>query len=256
MQGQDHGKRRGRRPVRPDPDEGAIAAFADRLLRLKEEAGNPSYAEMSAELGAAASKSSLASAAQGRRLPSWETTWEFVRVLAVDRLGRDPGRAEREWREHWDHAKAATTESPSVAPAEGTASPSPRPARRIGLLIGLTAAVAVIVPSFLYLTADPPPAEPKPSPPPSASGHDDSQFVGDITYPDGTPVRPGTTFTKVWRLRNTGTTTWHDRRLTRVNTSACQAPDWVPIPPTTPGRTVDIKATVQAAPTPATCRIY
>ena len=84
-----------------------MGAFADRLWRLKQEAGDPSYEEMSVRLGAAASKSSLAVAAQGRSLPSWETTWEFVRVLAVDRLGHDPLDTEKEWRERWMQAKAA-----------------------------------------------------------------------------------------------------------------------------------------------------
>ena len=92
--------RRGRRPARPGPDSGPVGAFADRLWQLRREAGDPSYEEMSGRLGAAASKSSLAAAAQGRSLPSWETTWEFVRVLAVDRLGRDPAETELEWREH------------------------------------------------------------------------------------------------------------------------------------------------------------
>ena len=93
-----------------------MAAFADRLWRLKVEAGDPPFAEMSSRLGAAASKSSLAAAAQGRRLPSWETTWEFVRVLAVGRLGRDPEETEREWREHWRLAKVLS-ELPDAEPS-------------------------------------------------------------------------------------------------------------------------------------------
>lgn len=33
-------------------------------------------------------------------------------------------------------------------------------------------------------------------------------FLGDVTYPAGTIVAPGTTFTKTWQVRNTGTCEW------------------------------------------------
>ncbi|MFD0478659.1 hypothetical protein ACFQ0B_68545 [Nonomuraea thailandensis] len=98
------GARRGRRPVRPDPGSGPVALLAHRLWELKEQAGDPSFADMASRLGAAASKSSLAAAARGSTLPSWETTWEFVRVLAVDRLGRDADEVRREWRAYWEEA--------------------------------------------------------------------------------------------------------------------------------------------------------
>lgn len=34
------------------------------------------------------------------------------------------------------------------------------------------------------------------------------QFLTDVTYPDGTVVTPGQTFTKTWRLKNIGNCTW------------------------------------------------
>lgn len=34
-------------------------------------------------------------------------------------------------------------------------------------------------------------------------------FVDDITIPDGTEMTPGETFTKTWRLKNTGSCTWN-----------------------------------------------
>jgi hypothetical protein len=37
---------------------------------------------------------------------------------------------------------------------------------------------------------------------------DDSEFVLDVTVPDGTHFAPGAAFTKTWRLRNSGTCTW------------------------------------------------
>lgn len=39
-------------------------------------------------------------------------------------------------------------------------------------------------------------------------GVDDAVFEADITIPDGTALSPGEPFTKVWRIKNTGTTTW------------------------------------------------
>lgn len=37
-----------------------------------------------------------------------------------------------------------------------------------------------------------------------------SSFEGDITIPDGTVIKPGTNFQKVWGIKNTGTCTWDD----------------------------------------------
>lgn len=37
----------------------------------------------------------------------------------------------------------------------------------------------------------------------------DSEYVADITIPDGTLVKPGDSFTKTWRIRNDGTCTWN-----------------------------------------------
>ncbi|MDR3574407.1 MAG: NBR1-Ig-like domain-containing protein [Anaerolineaceae bacterium] len=37
---------------------------------------------------------------------------------------------------------------------------------------------------------------------------DNSLFVSDVTIPDGTTVAPGQSFTKTWKLQNSGTCTW------------------------------------------------
>ncbi|MFD1544450.1 NBR1-Ig-like domain-containing protein [Nonomuraea guangzhouensis] len=233
-----------------------MGAFADRLLRLKEEAGDPSYAEMSSRLGAAASKSSLASAAQGRKLPSWETTWEFVRVLAVHRLGHDPEETEHEWRQLWERTKEASSpdDTSPVEPPNVEKTPA-APARRRNhhrTLVMVLAAIIVTGLTVFYLTTnanqDDPPAAP--------TAKDNSAFVGDVTYPDGSVVRPGESFRKVWRIRNTGTTFWEGRRLARINTGPCRSPKSVSIPPTAPGRTADIAVEVQAPNKPGNCRIY
>jgi len=42
----------------------------------------------------------------------------------------------------------------------------------------------------------------------SVSSCDNSLFVSDVTIPDGTTVAPGQSFTKTWKLQNSGTCTW------------------------------------------------
>ncbi|PZG02917.1 NBR1-Ig-like domain-containing protein [Micromonospora deserti] len=294
-----------------------MGAFADRLWRLKQVAGDPSYEEMSVRLGAAASKSSLAAAAQGRILPSWETTWEFVRVLAVDRLGHDPLDTEKEWRERWMQAKAAGHSAGTASAADAVPEPpgaseastafkgtplsdtseiqEPRPTGEAGrtgdsrcgrtapavavepsppsppspprlrgrrriVIAGVAAAMAVLtgaVLAFVVLDRQAGKSNARVAPGGAASpNHDDSQFEGDITYPDGTLVPPNSSFTKIWRIRNTGSVLWANRFLARVNEEPCQAPKAVAIPQTRPGEAVDIAVTVRTPSKPGRCKIY
>ncbi|MFG1704348.1 NBR1-Ig-like domain-containing protein [Nonomuraea sp. M3C6] len=255
------GSRRGRKPIRPDPESGPVALLAHRLWKLKEEAGDPSFADMASRLGAAASKSSLAAAARGSALPSWETTWEFVRVLAVDRLGRDPEEVRREWRAYWEQAGIAgdgkdEARMPEQFPPDPPAKPSQ--ARRLTVLAAVTGVLglgAVLLAWVLpFADEDKPVAQPTPTR--SVSPHDDSVFEGDVTYPDGTVVKQGTSFDKTWRLRNAGTVPWQGRYLTRMNDTPCRAPKRVGIGPVLPGETVDITVRVRAADSPGRCKIY
>ncbi|GAA0961194.1 NBR1-Ig-like domain-containing protein [Actinocorallia libanotica] len=294
---------RGRRPARPDPAAGPVEAFADRLWRLKLEAGDPSFTEMSSQLGAAASKSSLAAAAQGRTLASWGTTWEFVRVLAVDRLGHDAAETEREWHELWRRTKAlaelgdtglpgavaetgraeavpgpvvgvpqavedAPAEAEAVVPAAGfegesagaVTAPQVVPGRRprlntVGLVTVAALAVLVAVAGGVAFFSEERPVRKPPAAQPTIQV-DDSVFEGDITYPDGTLVRRGESFEKVWRIRNTGTVEWEGRFLMRANDAICDAPDRVEIPRTRPGESVDLRVRVRAPRKSGKCRIY
>ncbi len=84
----------------------------------------------------------------------------------------------------------------------------------------------------------------------AATNPDWLQFVADVTIPDGAAVTPGATFTKTWRLRNIGTTTW-TTGYALVFTGGTQmgAPAAVNLPTSVaPGQTVDISVTL-AAPT-------
>jgi hypothetical protein len=48
------------------------------------------------------------------------------------------------------------------------------------------------------------------TPPPVGSSCNNSAFVADVTIADGTVMKPGNDFEKVWRIQNTGTCTWDD----------------------------------------------
>jgi hypothetical protein len=46
------------------------------------------------------------------------------------------------------------------------------------------------------------------TPPTSSAPCNRASFVEDVTIPDGTAMSPGESFTKTWRLKNTGSCTW------------------------------------------------
>lgn len=74
------------------------------------------------------------------------------------------------------------------------------------------------------------------------------QFITDVTIPDDTPVPAGSSFTKTWRLRNSGTCTWStDYSIYFDHGAAMGAPASVPLPsPVGPGETVDVSVTLTA----------
>jgi hypothetical protein len=77
--------------------------------------------------------------------------------------------------------------TPSPAPATATNTPQP-PTE--------TLAATTAVPTVAATT------------PATSAGGDKAQWVADVSIPDGTNMTPGQTFTKTWRLQNTGTSTW------------------------------------------------
>jgi hypothetical protein len=77
---------------------------------------------------------------------------------------------------------------------------------------------------------------------------DRAQFIADVTVPDGTRYDPGATFTKTWKLRNSGTCTWSTSYTmvfdsgTQMGTTASVAmPSSVP-----PGNSVDVSVPMTA----------
>ena len=84
---------------------------------------------------------------------------------------------------------------------------------------------------------------------------DDSTFIADITYRDGTKVPEGQSFIKTWEIKNTGTIPWVGRYLApdgRI-TGACTYPSRVPVPTTYPGKAAIISVPVAAPSTPQVC---
>ena len=85
-------------------------------------------------------------------------------------------------------------------------------------------------------------ASPSPTTPADTGLTDKVEFVADVTVPDGAQFTPGTKFTKTWRVKNAGTSTWTtDYALVFVRGEKLGGPDrqlltgLVP-----PGQTVDI----------------
>ncbi len=85
---------------------------------------------------------------------------------------------------------------------------------------------------------------------------DASIFEGDVTIRDGSLIAKGESFEKIWRIKNIGMVEWTERYLMRVNDTVCAAPRRVRIPHTLPGRSVDIRVTVQAPKTAGACKIF
>ncbi len=77
---------------------------------------------------------------------------------------------------------------------------------------------------------------------------DSAAFVGDVTYPDGSTVPLAGTFTKIWRLQNTGTCTWTTSyALVYVSGERFSAPAAVAMPTNVgPGQTVDLAVNLTA----------
>jgi hypothetical protein len=74
-----------------------------------------------------------------------------------------------------------------------------------------------------------------------------SQFIADVTVPDGAQMNPGASFTKTWRVRNNGTCTW-DSSFTIAFAGGSNLAGFTQniIPPTAPGATADISIPMTA----------
>jgi Ig-like domain-containing protein len=85
----------------------------------------------------------------------------------------------------------------------GTAGAATLPATRTTIPSATLAATATAPPATETATQ-----APTSTAAPTACPKDDSDFVADVTIPDGTHFAPGAAFNKTWRLRNSGPCTW------------------------------------------------
>jgi hypothetical protein len=80
--------------------------------------------------------------------------------------------------------------------------------------------------------------------------NDSSEFIRDVTIPDGSILDPGQEFVKTWEIRNAGNVPWKDRYLTRIG--ANHGPALVSsaarerIPNTNPGECVEVSVKLKA----------
>jgi hypothetical protein len=177
--------RRGRPEAPVCPEDGPAAVLAIELRRLREEAGRPSYRDMSRL--ARASPSALSEAARGRRWPSWPVVAGYARACGAE-LGP--------WQARWEELRPAADrpmvagEAPLVTEAPPCSEPAGQPAETSGRLalawlrawppewlFGAGAALLAIVATLLGVSrpsappvAAHPPASPAAAPASAAHG--------------------------------------------------------------------------------------
>jgi hypothetical protein len=86
----------------------------------------------------------------------------------------------------------------------------------------------------------------------ATGGEDKLEFVADVTVPDGTTFKPGDTFVKTWKLKNTGTSTWGSgHSLVFVSGEQMGAPASIPLSVTVPpGETADVSVSLTTPQSP------
>lgn len=85
------------------------------------------------------------------------------------------------------------------------------------------------------------PETPTPFPTNSPNCTNSASFITDVTIPDNSNVVANTTFTKTWRVKNTGTCIWNpDYALSHYSEEQMGAPASVPLAVTFPNETLDV----------------
>ena len=252
-------------PSRSDVDRPvALDEFMSALRDLRALAGDPSFRRMAAKSGAV-SHATLHLTVTGRRLQPWETVREFVRACDGD---------EDAWHARWEETSRALAADPrdaTRAAAGEVPAPPPRAWWRAPRVLAPAAAVlAVIVVAVVVAVRAGDGDHDSDGRAAAAQGQrsrpvvypgDAARFVGDVTYPDGTRVKPDAQFVKVWEFRNSGTVEWRSRYLQRtdlpIGRDDCATPERIPINDTHPRQNVQVTVTVRTPPTaPVDCKVH
>jgi len=150
-----------------------------------------------------------------------------------------------------------TQAAAQATPSPSTASGSPTPE------LALTSAFSTVVAQFTQqakLTPSPQPSQTLAASATVGASNlaERALYVADVTIPDGTDFSPGTAFTKTWRLKNSGASTWTTAyTLAFISGEKMGGPDKVNLPSTVqPGATVDISVDLVAPSTTGTFRGY
>ena len=147
-----------------------------------------------------------------------------------------------------NQADAAATIVAQTVQAELTLSSSPTATMTPAVLPGITtiAPPTVVIPPTTVIL------------PTVTTSCDISQFITDVTIPDGTIMTPGQAFTKTWRFRNAGACSWTPSYAivfssgNAMNGPATQAL----VGNVNPGQTVDISVNLTAPATPGDYTSY
>lgn len=87
-----------------------------------------------------------------------------------------------------------------------------------------------------------------------------AEFVGDLTVPDGSLVRPGEVLVKRWRIRNAGSVPWVDRWLIRLGSLESRSTPItagrVRVPEAEAGQDVVVEVKITAPPFAGTYEVH
>ncbi len=141
---------------------------------------------------------------------------------------------------------AAPTEAPTATPEATLAVPT------LALTSSPSGTVAATT-TLLPLTT----VTPKPNA--GASTPDQGEFISDVSIPDMSPIAPDTGFTKTWKLKNIGSTTWTTAySLVHVSSNdGIKSPASVPLPKEVPpGESVEISVDMTSSTNTGTYTSY
>lgn len=83
-----------------------------------------------------------------------------------------------------------------------------------------------------------------------------AQFITDVTIPDGTVMTPGQSFTKKWRIRNTGECAWNGYNVVFDTGDSMGGPASKAVGVVNPGQEIDVEVNLTAPATAGNYRGY